>query len=113
MFDNKYLSETVFDFELFVRKPGELDGWLLLSGLATLLQQLHPQVLCLCLQYFTHRFILLIPKSPWHGSSKVGKIVVEKLTHARDSFTLASDHQEVLTINQVIYIYVVHTCMMQ
>jgi len=60
---------------LIGKKPGEMDGWLLLSGLATFLQQLHPQV---------------------------GKQLVEKLTQARDSFTLASDHQEAHHMGQFL-----------
>ena len=59
-----------------------MDGWLLLSGLATLLQQLHPQVA---------RLSLLESQN----DQKVGRQLVEKLIQARDSFTLASDHQEV------------------
>ena len=37
----KFISFAILPF---CRKPGEMDGWLLLSGLSTLLQQLHPQV---------------------------------------------------------------------
>jgi len=52
---------------LLGRRPGEVDGWVLLSGLATLLRQLHPQV---------------------------GEEVSQRLEQARDSFTLASEAQE-------------------
>ena len=103
------MSRSLFDLEIFIRKPGEFDGWLLLSGLATLLQQLHPQARGLSLLILYSRLsiyavlfiqpssiIVFILISSWNASKKVGKMVVEKLTHARDSFTLASDHQEVL-----------------
>ena len=42
--DELFLKFISFAILPFCRKPGEMDGWLLLSGLSTLLQQLHPQV---------------------------------------------------------------------